>query len=520
MSKKNQKKLDEYYQLILEYKQSNIYAMKEKTEELLKYSYQYNDSYGQAFAFIHLAIFYITTRELASAQYNLMKAKKICLRSNYDQLLISYYACRGTVCQLNGHKVEAIRLYGKALYLAEKHEEHMMMGVLYNNIGDILNGYEDMELAKKYLMLAIDKLLQFPQQRYNLAQVYAHLVSVYCDLHDVANAYIYLAKAQSLYFENDIALGAIKASELRLYAEEQAIPKIKQAYIEYTKIISREDIQASVFLSNHLLVLESLSLVNLKEEFHLLFTVAKESCDNTNVEYALKLCKLYIRFQEQNSEETIQEYERYYHLLMQSEELEYSSLAQSLHGRITLFEMNQKQSLLEKENELLQKQVHLDELTGVYNRRYFDKLLYKIDNDHNIRKIGCIMIDVDLFKEYNDTYGHLQGDIILRQVAQLLTKHAIEGIYVGRFGGDEFYCLCADLEDKQIEKYLTDVYDDLHTQRIEHRMNVAHIITLSAGFCNEEKKNLILSGVMDRADQALYIAKEKGRNRFMKYTSY
>lgn len=518
MRKGNKLILDEYYQLIRNDKQVNIYKMKDEAEELLRYSYQVDDTYGQAFAFIHLAIYYITLHKFDSANFNLEKAKTICIRDDYNKLLISCYGHEGTICQLSGKKIKAIRIYGKAMDLAEKQNDNTITSVLYNNIAIILMDYKDMELAKEYFESAADKLLQLPEQNYNLVQVYANLVHVCCVLEDLKTAYYYFDKAIAIDFENEKASSSIKASEVRLYAQAQDIPKVEQAYAEYMEIINYCKASETYFASDILLVAESLLISDLKENCHTLLMRLGKLLEHSDLELELQFYKLYIRFQETYAEESSEIYEKYYYLLMQSENQEYSSLAESLRGRIKLSELNQRQSDLEKENEALQKQAHLDEMTGIYNRRYFEKLLLKINSDSCVQSIGCNMLDIDHFKEYNDTYGHLQGDQILRQVSEILTKHALEGIYVGRFGGDEFYCLCVNLQDTQIEKYLIEVYDDLLAQRIEHSMNIDHIVTLSGGFCNEAKTSIVLSKVLDCADQALYAAKKKGRNIFVKYT--
>lgn len=517
MSEGKQLRLEEYYRLIRDNKQLDIRKMKDEAEELLHYSYQVNDTYGQAFAFVHLAIYYMVLRKLDSARFNLAKAEAICIRDKYDKLLISCYCHEGTICQMGGDKIKAIRVYGKAMDLAEKHQENTMSGILYNNVAVILMSYEDMTLAKEYFELAADVLVHLPEQKHNLVQAYTNLACACCALGDMATAHAYIDKAKAVNIENEKADSSIKASEIRIHAEECNVEKVKQGYVEYLKIVDHCKAEEAFFAADILLVAENLLLVDLKEECRALLQRMERLLDSSNLELELQLYKVYIKFQETYGEESAETCEKYYRLLMQSENQEYSSLAESLRGRIKLSEISQKQSALERENEQLQKQAHLDEMTGAFNRRYFDKLLLKMNADGRVENIGCIMLDIDHFKEYNDTYGHLQGDQILKQVTKTLSKHATESIYVGRFGGDEYYCLCSDLRDEQIEAYLTAVYADLRAQHMEHSSNAGGIVTISAGFYNAPKADIILSKVMDCADRALYQAKEKGRDCFAKY---
>lgn len=518
MRNSKQVKLDEYYQMIREDKQLNVPKMKDEAEELLRYSYLLNDAYGQAFAYLHLAIYYITLHNLESAYFNLAKAKTLCKGNEYHDLLVSCYFYEGTICQLNGEKIKAIRVYGKAMNLAEKQQENKIKSILYNNIAVILMDYEDMELAKEYFEHAVAQLLSLPNQQHDLVQVYANLVQVCCVLQDNTMAHHYLEKANTINFDNEKAASSIKASELYLYANEHKLDQIEKVYREYLEILQHCKASEKFFASDMLVIAKSLLIANRKVDCLSLLMRIKELVE-TNLELELQLYKLFICFYETYDETNLEVYERYYHLLMQSENQEYSSLAESLRGRIQLSEMNQKQYEMEKENETLQKQAHLDEMTGTFNRRYFDKLLLKIHADSHVQKMGCIMLDIDHFKEYNDTYGHLQGDQILKQVAATMTKHTIKGIDVGRFGGDEFYCLCADLQDATIENYLEEVFADLQGQKLKHCMNLSHIVTVSAGYCNVQKDKSVINQILEWADQALYVAKEKGRNNFVKYSN-
>ncbi|MCF6437966.1 diguanylate cyclase [Pseudoalteromonas luteoviolacea] len=150
---------------------------------------------------------------------------------------------------------------------------------------------------------------------------------------------------------------------------------------------------------------------------------------------------------------------------------------------------------------------HRDYLTGLYNRRYFcqqmDRLLKSGLED------SCLaLLDLDLFKEINDKYGHLGGDSILTQVAHLLNE-SFSGSLVSRVGGEEFAVLLAE-SDVQKAKAKFDVFRLKFAENIfqvdDHRLHC----TLSIGIAKCEFATL--SEVMRHADKALYKAKAQGRN--------
>jgi diguanylate cyclase (GGDEF)-like protein/putative nucleotidyltransferase with HDIG domain len=152
-----------------------------------------------------------------------------------------------------------------------------------------------------------------------------------------------------------------------------------------------------------------------------------------------------------------------------------------------------------------------DELTGLYNHRHFHERLDQ-EITRNTRFGGTfslIMMDVDLFKSYNDIYGHLAGDNVLRRVGEYITN-SIRGIDLAfRYGGEEFTVI---LPGTQIE----DAYKVAERIRktIEAKSSLkAMPITISLGVSNWPSDGIMKEEIIGRADEALYLAKQLGRNR-------
>jgi diguanylate cyclase (GGDEF)-like protein len=125
-------------------------------------------------------------------------------------------------------------------------------------------------------------------------------------------------------------------------------------------------------------------------------------------------------------------------------------------------------------------------------------------------------IDVDWFKPYNDHYGHLAGDAVLRQVAQTLRQSiARSGDTVARYGGEEFAIIAADTDGQAGADMLRRMCDAVHALAIAHAGSAMGRITISAGVasCNPGQPGAGLDGLLQAADAALYRAKMEGRNR-------
>ncbi|GIV15675.1 MAG: hypothetical protein KatS3mg022_1110 [Armatimonadota bacterium] len=192
-----------------------------------------------------------------------------------------------------------------------------------------------------------------------------------------------------------------------------------------------------------------------------------------------------------------------FHLLAESFNLMASQLEE--------FALRQKhqQSELRKHNELLARLSVTDALTQVGNHRAFQEHLHaQISLSARKQQPLCLMlIDVDYFKQYNDTYGHPQGDTVLREVARLLTENTRTYDFVARYGGEEFAVI---LPDTDIET--ATVVAERVREVVEHHPFPNRRITISIGLASW-RAGVDSSALIHEADEALYEAKRSGRNR-------
>ncbi len=152
-----------------------------------------------------------------------------------------------------------------------------------------------------------------------------------------------------------------------------------------------------------------------------------------------------------------------------------------------------------------------DKLTGAYNRTYFDKRL-EVELDRAKRydlKLSLLYVDLDHFKRVNDTHGHKIGDSVLVDFAAVTKGTIRDSDIFARFGGEEFIIL-AQMADKDSALIL---YNRVKTAIDEHNFEVIGSITFSAGIAELDSKNDTIESLLDRADKALYTAKETGRNQ-------
>jgi diguanylate cyclase (GGDEF)-like protein len=159
-----------------------------------------------------------------------------------------------------------------------------------------------------------------------------------------------------------------------------------------------------------------------------------------------------------------------------------------------------------------------DGLTGIYNRRHFDEVLLS-EWKRSIRTqmpLALLLIDVDCFKNLNDRYGHPEGDECLKKIAQQLSKILRRSSdTLARYGGEEFIAVLPETSRESAQTIADEMRISVEDLKIDNEGSTANcVVTVSIGVCSE---NATLSRpaeeMLNAADEALYRAKEQGRNR-------
>lgn len=180
-------------------------------------------------------------------------------------------------------------------------------------------------------------------------------------------------------------------------------------------------------------------------------------------------------------------------------------------------ELEKANEELEETKELYRKLSVIDGLTGVYNRRYFDEVLGKEFErvKRYSRPISLLMIDLDHFKKFNDTYGHPAGDYILKELAKLLSKFVRTVDFVSRYGGEEFMIILFETEKKDAIRSAERLVKLVDQKRFSSFENLPELhLTISVGLATYPEDARIKEDLIKKADEALYQAKILGRNRF------
>jgi diguanylate cyclase (GGDEF)-like protein len=164
---------------------------------------------------------------------------------------------------------------------------------------------------------------------------------------------------------------------------------------------------------------------------------------------------------------------------------------------------------------LLKQQAIRDGLTGLHNRRYLDETLPRELQRAERQKqpVGIIMLDIDHFKRFNDTYGHDAGDTLLRAVGAVLQEHTRGDDIVCRYGGEEFMLVLPGASLAATQQRAEELRTEVQALMVEHGGQALAQVTVSLGVAGFPAHGTTADSLIRAADQALYQAKRGGRNR-------
>jgi len=165
--------------------------------------------------------------------------------------------------------------------------------------------------------------------------------------------------------------------------------------------------------------------------------------------------------------------------------------------------------------EALRSQSIRDPLTGLYNRRYLEEMLERetrraVRAEHGL---GVLMLDLDHFKKFNDTYGHDAGDTVLRETAKFLLKSVRAEDIVCRFGGEEFIVILPVADLKVTQARAERIRSRLRELQVLHQGQSLGMVTVSVGVADLPEHGTSPKALIEAADAALYRAKREGRDR-------
>lgn len=503
---------------ILKVRFTDLEQERDLCKQLLGIAEPKQHMYACAFANVYLMDSHLALGEFDSCDFYILKANFLCRKYGFQDLLLTLCNCAGLYYLKLNDEQTALQYYLEGLKLATGMQDHVTESKILNNIGLGFAGRDDWSTAKEHFERAFQALEPFLDET-NSGNVISYLgnLSEACEmLGDVEEGEQVLKRCEEIGTQSPYQRFRLLCGWLSHYAKlgdrkrciRLSEQLMNEGFLEY---------------ENRYFVCDMLgglceSMMEVGEEIRagkfLKLLKIREAEAPLMIRY--DILRLEIRYKEvfAGGQQLDEAYRAFYEVSGEIAKKDYEARSRSMLSKIQLTEATLEWEHTYQQNQELRHAGQVDELTGLYNRRYFNKLISKVSQSSEVSSLGYIMLDVDYFKQYNDSYGHFMGDNALRTVASVLSRFAVEGIHVSRYGGDEFVCLCENLSDEEVERYVNQIRDHIFAEQILHEASKSsNFLSLSIGYCNEPfASGMPTDRLLELADQALYLAKEAGRN--------
>lgn len=505
---------------ILEVRYTDLEEEKKLCARLLEESEAKQYVYGMAFAYVYLLDSHLALGEYGSCDFFLMQASNLCWKYGFDDLMMMLCNYAGLYYQKRNDDQAALNYFLKGKKLSDKLDDMGQSSKFYNNIGYAMAFRKDWKTAKAYFQRAYDVIKgELTQENIPIAvSSLTNLAEVCENVGDDQGARKALERCEELSEDSLYSRIRLGCSWCAYYAMIGDGEKCAQ---QADQLIAMDlsSVEDQFFVCDMVegLCNNMLAIGDRKRSKQVIDMIDKMAY-NESLSLQFRVQCLKIRYWEQydETEGLIGAFETYYRIAQEIAALEDEMLVQSLRIKVKMNQAKMEHNFVKLQNQELENQSQLDKLTGLYNRRYFNKMVSKVVNNDRVKTVGFIMVDVDYFKQYNDCYGHVRGDDVLKAVAQVLSSNSNGECYVSRYGGDEFVCLCVNLQDGEVEQYIQSVLNDLKSRHIPHEKHMSsEIVTISMGYSNETIEPGVESDeLLELADRALYLVKNGHKNGY------
>ncbi|MCR5144399.1 MAG: GGDEF domain-containing protein [Lachnospiraceae bacterium] len=426
-----------------------------------------------------------------------------------------------------GNAPFAMDYYLKAIGYCQKYKlpdlewiVHMNVASLYYNIGEYKKSLDQLEIGYHYII----SHPEMPDYYNNLITVYMGMSKNYLRLDklDVASSYLHRIDCECTHQVDDINKLLISCLRARLYFVRKMDSQADRVIEEISEGLTL-DMPIMDMFDDLYDYLQMLLVRGMRQDFLVAYKIVEKVTERTNIKNLKKnLLTLKVKYYKQVRDvEKYQEAAIEFFDVSELMERENRMMVINMIGmRSSLNNLVQLNKEVEQENELLQRKSETDPLTGLYNRsklnEYGEEAFERAY--HQKTPMAIEILDVDYFKQYNDNYGHQQGDKAIQLVADIMMqvrrKNKKGNIFCSRYGGDEFVIIYEGLSKDETMAAATQLKQMILAERLEHKYSfAADILTISQGICwgipNDETR---VWDYLHIADELLYNVKKVSRN--------
>lgn len=461
-----------------------------------------------------------------------LRAKEILIEENNLVMLASALNLQGVIYSAMDDDAACVSCFMEGLTVAKRAAElnqpvpeeyerlNSLMSALYNNIGSRYQSNNNYEKALEYFRLA-EECLDYNQLEEDIPMrrrgyiIYLNFAECSGQLDKYDEAWEYLKKAEKYKDYGEGMKGTFSYTileyKLKWFLGEE----------DYVRAHIEDLVYDAIYNHNGTDYMEDMrgvcNLFKWMKEYESWETVLKSMEEQRqlwdDIRFDMLVTEIWMEYYQQieDNDNYLEKCKLLANLYLKLREQNHKSQADSIDIRIAYME-NEQQRRKATERSVT------DNLTGAGNRNKLEDdiklLLPQMVSEQ--KTLGVGIVDIDYFKQQNDTYGHLQGDNCLKAVVDILKDTIGEAGSLYRFGGDEFIVLLPDATTDRIESIAKQIKEKLHEKAIPNEASrVLPEVTLSQGYvCLIPKLGDDIGCLLEMADKSLYHVKEQGRNDY------
>lgn len=491
----------------------------QKLEALEQLANEKNDTILKAIVTYHKADIPYKYIDFDTCRKYMNESLQLCKEENLTYYLIR---CYNTLAIINSEESDfyaSTSYYLKALHISNQHPEYAYTCVILNNIENLFVWLNEHESALDYLLQSYDKYYEEKiDSIYTISIIVLNIVEEYSLLNEYEKAKEWASLPIEFYSDAKVFIDIILA--LNTIDELYQAKRYDEIAPYVEQVVAYNAVDTFIYSFRCLMRLLEIAIREndskvAKHAYERLEPLANDSRIRTfKYDYSVLRNKYYYAFEEANDDGTLAK------KLLKAYTKDSSSVVaqfRNTYSRRLIMESEilkinaEKESAISK-NLQLQKDIELDYFTQILNKVSIEKYIEtELQNRDALSNQAMLLIDIDYFKQVNDTYGHERGDELILSVVEMISSSISKNMLFGRFGGDEFILFIKNA--KQIE-----FFEFFAKELLERARNIIieadKHITLSIGVGVVSNSKSDFKEVFALADKALYIAKEIGRDTY------
>ena len=498
--------------------------------ELLEQGKQSGNDYDMAYAYLYMGDACFLLGEVDESLKYLMMSEKVQKHNGFDELRMKTYNILGVIYSNMGDELLALDYFHAAMELARKYSNNDFQATIYNNVGVLLANAGDLANATQYYEKAYE---YFNCERDGDNKSSCGMLTLCMNICDGLRNEKHYAKEKAYL---DEVMKTINTDTLVLMDKVNVAHAYGMLYYETGEYEKAFDICVKVValcennmndidsFDNYCDIVELLIKMDKIEHIKGMLEGLSDMAEKADIDQRrIQVCRLRIQIYEKSGEkEKLTEQLSIYYQLRKRINAERNNITISaIDNRCRLEDERKKNKLLDEDNMKLIRESEIDELTDIYNRlafrRRYDRM-YKYAW-RNAQTYCMGILDIDIFKVYNDTYGHIRGDKCLKQIAAIL-RHTADGDFcVARYGGDEFVFMANDVSEEKVRDFLHRLVDNIRNAAIafDTKPDGTDKVTISAGAIIQlhAAEGTLITDLLKQADEVLYKVKQAGKDGYM-----